>query len=116
MERHDTDETQIAKREKRARRRLTVGITAAGQGQVSGYTSNLALHGLSVGASRVFEQGTGVKVVIQLPDSERASLDGTVTWARAGFRGGIGAMGVRLSNESAQYTSFLRRFHPELFK
>jgi hypothetical protein len=109
-------EDQIAKREKRARRRLTVALLAPGQGQVAGYTSNLAVHGLSVGCNRVFEKGTALKVIVTLADGDRVTLDGEITWSRAGFRGGIGAMGVKLSKENPQYTAFLKRFHPELFR
>ncbi|MFN7133901.1 MAG: PilZ domain-containing protein, partial [Myxococcales bacterium] len=94
--RRDTLETNLPdvgdggeQREKRVRRRLMVGITAPRKGQVSGYTNNLAVHGFSVGGiHRTFDVGTLVKVILQLPDQERASIEGEVVWVRRGMDGG----------------------------
>ncbi len=109
-------ESEARPREKRVRRRLSVGITVPGQGLIAGWTSNLALHGLSLGANRVFPPGTALKAVIQLPDSERATVEGVVTWSRKGIVGGMSAMGIKFSGESPQYLAFLKRFHPEVFR
>ena len=105
-----------ARREKRVRHRLTVGVTAHSQGQVSGWTSNLAVHGLTIAAARVFAPATEVKVVIMLPDQERASVSGKVAWSRKGIGGGLSAMGVTFTEENEAYVTFLRRFHPDVFQ
>jgi hypothetical protein len=83
---------------------------------VAGYTSNLAIHGMSFGASRVFPPGTTLKAVIQLPDQERATVEGIVTWSRKGIAGGLCGMGIKFSGGSPQYVAFLKRFHPEVFR
>ncbi len=104
-------------REKRVRRRLMVGITAPRKGQVSGYTNNLAVHGFSVGGiHRIFEVGTQVRVILQLPDQERASIEGEVAWVRRGMNGSTSNMGIRFLSDSPSYRGFLKRFHPEVFR
>ena len=112
----DEPEVDTQPREPRVRRRLSVGITVPGQGLIAGWTSNLALHGLSLGASRVFPAGTALKAVIQLPDQERATVEGVVSWSRKGVAGGMSAMGIRFTGECPQYLAFLMRFHPEVFR
>jgi hypothetical protein len=102
-------------RSKRVRRRLAVSLLAQGQGQVAGWTLNLSTRGLVVSAARTFPQGTELKVVVQLPDQERATVRGEVIWERGGD-GSLGEMGVRFLEESPSYLAFFRRFHPEVLK
>ena len=105
-----------ADRDRRVRRRLSVGMTAKNGQMLAGTSINLSLHGLTMHATRVFPPGTELKVVIQLPDSERATLSGTVTWARKGAEAVESRMGIKLGSESPAWTAFLKRFHPETFR
>jgi hypothetical protein len=103
-------------REKRVRHRLSVGMTAKNGQAIAGTSINLSEHGLTMHATRLFPPGTELKVVIQLPDSERATVTGTVAWARKGAEALESRMGIKFASESPSWTAFLKRFHPETFR
>ncbi len=80
-----------------------------GKDEYNGVTSNISQTGLFIRTRKAFPPGTNIRIVLELDEKSKISLEGVVAWAlRTGVADFKNGMGVRLKNSPDAYKELLK--------